>query len=155
MPMAQEALHLHGCAKQPVERLAAGILEHQHGPTAFGDELQRSHRPCPIQLVLQSIFVREAIEGGRRRMFPSGKHGQHGGAITVVGVASVASAEDTFAVLPQDLEVAVPICAEQTRRIQPPASTIAPASLGEGPATFHRSAGRTSLRRKSAICNAA
>jgi hypothetical protein len=57
-------------------------------------------------------------------MFPSGKHGQHGGAITVVGVAS-ASAEDTFAVLPQDLEVAaVPICAEQTRRIQLPHSTV-------------------------------
>jgi hypothetical protein len=52
--------------------------------------------------------VREAIEGGRCRMFPSGKHGQHGGAITVVGVPS-ASAEDTFAVLPQDLEVGTPI----------------------------------------------
>jgi hypothetical protein len=87
-------------------------------------------------------------------MFPSGKHGQHGGAITVVGVAS-ASAEDTFAVLPQDLEVAVPICAEQTRWIQLPASTIAPASLGECLPTFHRSAGRTSLSRKSATYNAA
>jgi hypothetical protein len=65
------------------------------------------------------------------------------------------SAEDTFAVLPQDLEVAVPICAEQTRWIQLPASTIAPASLGEGPATFRRSAGRTSLSRKSATHNAA
>ena len=151
---AQEALHLHGCAEQPAEWLAAGILEHQHGPTAFGDELQRSYRPCPIKFVLQSIFVREAIEGGRCRMFPGRKHGQHGGAITVVGVAS-ASAEDAFAVLPQDLEVAVPICTEQTRWIQRLASAIAPASLGEGPATFHRPAGRTSLSRKSATYNAA
>jgi hypothetical protein len=87
-------------------------------------------------------------------MFPSGKHGQHGGAITVVGVANV-SAENTFAVLPQDLQVAVPICAEPTRWIQLPASTIAPASLGDGPATFHRSAGRTSLSKKSATYNAA
>jgi hypothetical protein len=87
-------------------------------------------------------------------MFASGKHGQHGGAITVVGVAS-ASAEDAFAVLPQDLEVAVPICTEQTRWIQRLASAIAPASLGEGPATFYRPAGRTSLSRKSATYNAA
>jgi hypothetical protein len=30
---AQEASHLHGCAGPPIERLAARILEHQHGPT--------------------------------------------------------------------------------------------------------------------------
>jgi hypothetical protein len=46
-------------------------------------------------------------------MLPSGKHGQHGGAITVFGVAS-AFAEEVFAVLPQDLEVAIPICSERS-----------------------------------------
>jgi hypothetical protein len=54
-------------------------------------------------------------------MFPSGKHGQHGGAITVVGVAS-ASAEDTFAVLPQDLEVGTSIRTEQTKWMHLPHS---------------------------------
>jgi hypothetical protein len=44
-------------------------------------------------------------------MLPSGKHGQHGWPITVIGAAN-AFAEDTFAVLPQDLEVAIPIRAE-------------------------------------------
>ena len=76
---AQEASHLHGRAEQPLERLAAGILEHQHGPAAFADELQRPHRPGPVQLVLQSVFVGEAIEGGGCRMLRGGQHGQHGG----------------------------------------------------------------------------
>ena len=80
---AQKAPHLHGPPEQPVQRLAAGVLEHQHGPTAFADELERSHRPRPVQLVLQSVFVSKAIEGGRRRMLGGGQHGQHGGLTTV------------------------------------------------------------------------
>ena len=59
---AQEASYLHGRAEQPVERLAARILEHQHGPTGVAHELQRPHRPCPVELILQLVFVREAIE---------------------------------------------------------------------------------------------
>ena len=59
---AQEASHFHGRAEQPVERLAARILEHQHGPTAFAHELQRPHRPRPVELILQPVFVSEAIE---------------------------------------------------------------------------------------------
>ena len=59
---AQEASHLHGRAEQPVERLAARIIEHQHGPTGVAHELQRPHRPCAVELILQLVFVREAIE---------------------------------------------------------------------------------------------
>ena len=65
------------------QRLAAGILEQQHDPTAFADELERSHRPCPVQLVLQSVFVSKTIEGGGCRMLRGGQHGQHGGPTTV------------------------------------------------------------------------
>jgi hypothetical protein len=53
---AQEVVHLQGRAEQPLERLAA-ILEHQHGATAFSHELTRMHGPCPIQFILQSVFV--------------------------------------------------------------------------------------------------
>ena len=75
MPMreAQEAPHLHRRAEQPVERLAARILEHQHGPTVFAHELQRPRRPCAVQLILQPIFVSEAIEDGRWRVLRGGR----------------------------------------------------------------------------------
>jgi hypothetical protein len=43
-------------------------------------------------------------------MFRGGQHGQHGGPITV-GVA-LTSAEDAFAVLPQNLEPTISISAE-------------------------------------------
>jgi hypothetical protein len=38
---AQEASHLRGCAGPPIERLAARILEHQHGPTSAAREASR------------------------------------------------------------------------------------------------------------------
>ena len=49
---AQEATHLHWGTEQSVERLAAGILEHQYGPAAFTPKLQRPQSPCTVQLVL-------------------------------------------------------------------------------------------------------
>ena len=44
---AQEASHLHRCAEQPVERLAARILEHQHGPTARRARAPAAAPPTP------------------------------------------------------------------------------------------------------------
>ena len=38
---AQEASHLQGCAGPLIERLAARILEHQHGPTSAAREASR------------------------------------------------------------------------------------------------------------------
>ena len=75
---AQEASHLHGRAEQPLERLAARILEHQHRPTAFALKRQRPRRPAAVQLVLQFVFVGEAIEGRPVRVLRGGQHGQHG-----------------------------------------------------------------------------
>jgi len=99
-----------------VQGLAAGVLEHQHGPTAVADELDRPRRPCPVELVLQVVFASKAIEGGRCRMFRGGQHGQHGGPITI----DVASAEDAFVVLPQDLESIASIGAEPRQWIHLP-----------------------------------
>jgi hypothetical protein len=59
---AQEASYLHGPTEQTVERLAARIVEHQHGPTGVAHEGQRPRRPCPVELIFQLVFVREAIE---------------------------------------------------------------------------------------------
>src|SRR5882672_5612511 len=118
---AQEVVRLQGRAEQPLERLPAGILEHQHGPAAFSDKLKRTRRPRPVQFLLQSIFVSKTIQGGRRGMLCSRKHGQHGA--VSVGVATD-PAEDVFAILQQDLEVGTPICAKQSRWIQLPHSTV-------------------------------
>src|SRR5882672_9468626 len=117
---AQEVVRLQGRAEQPLERLPAGILEHQHGPAAFSDKLKRTRRPRPVQLLLQSIFVSKTIQDGRRGMLCSRQHGQHGA--VSVGVATD-PAEDAFAVLPQDLEVGIPIC-EQSRSNQLPHSNV-------------------------------
>ena len=73
----QEASDLHRRAEQPAERPTALILQHQHGPAAVADELQRPRRPASVQRVLQSKFVRQAIQGRRCRMLRGGKHGQH------------------------------------------------------------------------------
>src|SRR5882757_4821994 len=100
----------------PIERQATGILEDQHSPSTFADELKRPYRPCAVQFVLQSIFMSETIEGGRCRMFHRRQHGQYTGQISI-GVTP-SSVDDAFAVLPQDLEVAIPICAEKSGGIQ-------------------------------------
>ena len=125
----QEASHLHRRAEQPLERLAALILQHQHGPAAVADELQRPRRPGSVQLVLQSIFVGQAIEGGRCRMLRGGQHGQHG-VPAAIGIQAPPTAEDAVAVLPQDLEVVVSLCAEPRRCAQLPHSTIGLAARG-------------------------
>ena len=61
----QEASDFRRRAKQLVERLAAGILEHQRGLTLVADERQRPHRPAFVQFVPQSVLVGQAIERGR------------------------------------------------------------------------------------------
>src|ERR1700719_2631678 len=96
---AQEEVHLERHAEQSLERLAAGILEHQHGPAALTNQLKRTRRPCPIQLLLQSIFVSKTIEGGRRGMLCSRQHGQHESRVVAMAISS---AEDALTVLPEN-----------------------------------------------------
>jgi hypothetical protein len=60
---AQKAPHLHGHPEQSVQRLAVGVLEHQHGPTALADELERSHRPRPAR---PSMRIRKQGDRGWR-----------------------------------------------------------------------------------------
>ena len=55
-------------------------------------------------------------------MFNRAQYGQHTGEITA-GVTP-SSAKDAFAILPQNPEVVISICAEQTGGIQLPHSTL-------------------------------
>src|SRR5262249_43059150 len=45
------ARRMRGCARPPIERLAASIVEHQHGATGVA---QRPHRPRPVELTASS-----------------------------------------------------------------------------------------------------
>ena len=74
---AQEISDLHGAAEKPGERHAAGVLQDQHGATAFAHHLERPHGPCTVQIVPQFIFVGEAIEACRRSVRGGRKDGQH------------------------------------------------------------------------------
>ena len=79
--------HLERSAKQAIEQLAAGILEHQrHAPIAMGE----SHRPrCPVRVERrpECVFVFEPLEGLARSVFPGWRDQQDG--IQAVAGASV------------------------------------------------------------------
>jgi hypothetical protein len=103
----QERSHRHRLTEQPLQRLATRVLQHKRGPTAFAPEFERPHRPRSVELILQSVFVGEALEDVGRRLLCGGQHGQHGAAIAI-GARAPSSAEHAmFAVLPQDLETVV------------------------------------------------
>ena len=113
-----------------VERLAARILEHQHGPAAFALKRQRPHRPRVVQLILQSVFVGETSKASGGRVHRSGQHGQHGAAATV-GVSAPPPAEDALVVLPQNMEVALYRSAKPNGQVQlPPSATKVIVAIG-------------------------
>ena len=62
----------------------------------------------------------QVIEGGRCRILGGGQHGQDGDPLTVDVLH--ASAEDTVAVFPQDLEAAISVSTEPRRLVQLPYS---------------------------------
>ena len=94
-----------GVAEEPVERLAAGILEHQNGLTAISLKFKRSHRPRAVQLILEGVFVGKAVEGGRCRWFRGWEHDQH--ALTPnLSCVMPSSAEGESTILRQDLKAA-------------------------------------------------
>ncbi len=103
---AKEAPRLNGRADEPSERLAAVILEHQHGTTVFAHEFQRPRRPSAVQLIFQLIFVREPIEDERRRVFRGDEHRQHG-VPAAPGARARSSTEKGFAFLRQDVEALI------------------------------------------------
>jgi serine/threonine protein kinase len=74
---AQEAPQLHRRSDDHGERFAAGVLERQHGPTVFADELNRPRHPGAIQFAFQFKLMGQAVEGGGRRAFSNRQLNQH------------------------------------------------------------------------------
>ena len=114
--MRRKRPDIHRRAEQSAEQLAAGILEHQNGPTAISHKLERPHRPRAVQLILEGVFVGKAIESGRCWLLRGGEHDQHVLAARL-GALAPSSAEDESAILRQDLEVVIPISAKRSGRV--------------------------------------
>jgi len=66
-----------------LQRLAAGILEHQHGPAALTDKFERPQRPRTVEFVPQSIFMCETTNNGGMRAFRDGPNRQYRPALPV------------------------------------------------------------------------
>jgi hypothetical protein len=66
----EESRDLHRFAEEPVERLAARILEHQHRLIAVTNEFERSDGPRTLQVIFESIFVRETLDTRAPTIFP-------------------------------------------------------------------------------------
>src|SRR6516164_7659032 len=99
-----------------MERLAARILEHQHGPSAVVRELQRLHRPLPIQLILQGVFVSQTIEARARRVLGGRQNDQHSAPVAVIADAQP-SADDALAVFPQNLRATIRIAVQRIQHL--------------------------------------
>ena len=55
--------------KNPIQGFAAGVLEYEDCPSFVTCECQRLRRPYGIELGCKRIFVLDALETLRRRMF--------------------------------------------------------------------------------------
>src|SRR5262249_7529912 len=84
-------------------RLATWILQNQHRPIAVANQLQRPNGPRTLQMVLQSVFVRETIETGRPRALCKQPQRQHATWRPLL-VSPLVPIQRAFPVLPQHLE---------------------------------------------------
>ena len=94
----QEISDFHRPAEEPIEGLAAGILEHQKRLTALALEFNGAYRPRAVQLMLEGQFVGKAIEGGPCWSFRGRELDQYADLRTFICVTPP-SAESEFTVL--------------------------------------------------------
>ena len=69
---AQELRHIHRLAEQLIERLAAGVLEHQRHAAVVAGQGYRPDSPLGIQFGLEVMFMFEPLERLTRGVFPDG-----------------------------------------------------------------------------------
>ena len=68
---AQEMRCVQWSAKQPVERRAAGILEHQRHAVVVVRQRDRSRRPVSVEFGFERMFVFEPLDATERGFFRS------------------------------------------------------------------------------------
>ncbi|GLS34372.1 hypothetical protein GCM10007937_60870 [Mesorhizobium albiziae] len=105
----QEAPYSHRRAKQPVEWFTLCIFEHQDGPAGIVHEIQRPNCTGTIELISKFVFVGETIEERSRRMVSGWFNDQHRPPLPVLVQAPI-TADNAFAVLPQELRGDTVVC---------------------------------------------
>ena len=53
---------LHRLPDEAIERLASGVIDHEHRLSALTHQFQRLQGPGTVQVPLKFVFVREAID---------------------------------------------------------------------------------------------
>jgi hypothetical protein len=79
--------------------LTVPILEHERAGSAIALKCQGPRRPCPIQHILQAVFVGQAIEATRAWMLRGGNHRQYSAPLAAICLTP-SSAEDALTLLP-------------------------------------------------------
>jgi len=113
----QEAPRLHRRSDEPLERFAARILDQELSPAALLPKLQWSRGPSGVKLVSQCVFVGKAMKHGER-MMTSGRKRYQKARIVVVASNPPSTAEDTLAVVRQELEIAESVDVKLKPRMQ-------------------------------------
>jgi len=98
---AQQLTRLHGHAQRAVEGLTARVLEHKHRPVALAHQIQRPHRPIAVELIPQSVFMRQSIEAGGCGVL---RYGDYGEPRARVALGAPPPAQDALAVVRQYLQ---------------------------------------------------
>jgi hypothetical protein len=126
----QESSDLHGEANEAFERLASRELEHQHGPATLEQKLQRPHRPRPVEVFLQSVFVRETADTVSGRVLRCRQHDKNV-ARSAIGAVARCPAENSVPVLPQNIERDIlPTSTETRGSVHLPDSTVSHTTTG-------------------------
>ena len=72
---SEELSDLHRLPDEAIERLATGVVDHEQRLPALAPQFQRPQCPGTIQITLQFVFVREAIDVPESRVFNAGRDG--------------------------------------------------------------------------------
>ena len=101
---AKERTDFHRLADKSLERLATGILKEEQGPTISAHKIERPDGPGCVKLILQIVFVSQAVEDSRRRLLRDRQDDQNRPK-AAASLTTPPAAERMLGVLPQDLEI--------------------------------------------------
>src|SRR5215813_7216641 len=95
----QESADLHRRADQPIERLAAGVLEDEDGAAPVALEPNRPNSPSRIELGRQRVLVPETRQGCGRDVLACRSHDEHTGSALVHRAGTRGSVQDELSIL--------------------------------------------------------
>src|SRR5262245_58203819 len=126
----------------------AARRQHRRAPAWCDRRCAAARIARPVELILELVFVRKAIEVRAGRLVGD-RHDEQHGALAVI-VQSPAAAKDAFAVLPQDLRAAVRVRTGQRMRLHLSDSGVGPPNLVRLTELYVRQASPAAYRNRTA-----